>query len=57
MFRLSGVGEDQQHRALASLLVLAALTAVVIGFLVYRYLTRGDSTTKDRGIGAFAGEA
>ncbi|WP_101950530.1 ABC transporter permease [Mycobacterium sp. 3519A] len=42
--------------ALASLLLLAALTAVVIGFLVYRYLTRGD-TTEDRGIGAFAGEA
>ena len=41
--------------ALASLLLLSALTAVVIGFLVYRYLTRGDST-KDRGIGAFAGE-
>ena len=41
--------------ALASLLLLSALTAVVIGFLVYRYLTRGDST-EDRGIGAFAGE-
>jgi hypothetical protein len=23
---------------------------------VYRYLSRGDTTTKDRGIGAFAGE-
>lgn len=43
--------------ALASLLLLAALAAVVIGFLVYRYMTRGDTTTKDRGIGAFAGEA
>ena len=42
--------------ALATLLLLAALTAVVIGFLVYRYMTRGDTTTKDRGIGAFAGE-
>jgi spermidine/putrescine transport system permease protein len=42
--------------ALATLLLLAALTAVVIGFLVYRYLTRGDTTTKDRGIGAFARE-
>lgn len=41
--------------ALATLLLLAALTAVVIGFLIYRYLTRGD--TEDRGIGAFAGEA
>lgn len=43
--------------ALATLLLLAALAAVVIGFLVYRYMTRGDTTTKDRGIGAFAGEA
>jgi spermidine/putrescine transport system permease protein len=42
--------------ALATLLLLATLTAVVIGFLVYRYLTRGDTTTKDRGIGAFVGE-
>jgi spermidine/putrescine transport system permease protein len=43
--------------ALATLLLLAALAAVVIGFLVYRYMTRGDTTAKDRGIGAFAGEA
>lgn len=43
--------------ALATLLLLAALTAVTVGFLVYRYLTRSDTTTKDRGIGAFAGEA
>jgi spermidine/putrescine transport system permease protein len=42
--------------ALATLLLLAALTAVVIGFLMYRYLTRADTTAKDRGIGAFAGE-
>ena len=42
--------------ALATLLLLAALTAIVIGFLVYRYMTRSDTTTKDRGIGAFAGE-
>ena len=42
--------------ALATLLLLAALTAVVIGFLVYRYMTRSVTTTKDRGIGAFAGE-
>jgi spermidine/putrescine transport system permease protein len=41
--------------ALASLLLLAALAAVVVGFLVYRYMTRAD-TTADRGIGAFAGE-
>ena len=43
--------------ALATLLLLTALTAVVIGFLVYRRLTREDTTTTDRGIGAFAGEA
>ena len=43
--------------ALATLLLLAALTAVVIGFLVYRRMTRSDTTAKDRGIGAFAGEA
>jgi spermidine/putrescine transport system permease protein len=42
--------------ALATLLLLAALTAIVIGFLIYRYMTRSDTTTKDRGIGAFAGE-
>lgn len=42
--------------ALATLLLLAALAAVVIGFLVFRRLTRGDGTTADRGIGAFAGE-
>ncbi len=42
--------------ALATLLLLAALTAIVVGFLVYRYMTRSDTTTKDRGIGAFAGE-
>ncbi|RDH77299.1 ABC transporter permease [Mycolicibacterium moriokaense] len=42
--------------ALASLLLFAALAAVVIGFLVYRRMTRGD-TTADRGIGGFTGEA
>jgi spermidine/putrescine transport system permease protein len=42
--------------ALASLLLMAALAAVVIGFLVYRRMTRGD-TTADRGIGGFTGEA
>ena len=41
--------------ALATLLLLAALAAVVVGFLVYRRMTRGD--TPPRGIGAFAGEA
>jgi spermidine/putrescine transport system permease protein len=42
--------------ALATLLLLAALTAVVIGFLVYRFMTLAD-TTADRGIGGFTGEA
>jgi spermidine/putrescine transport system permease protein len=43
--------------ALATLLLLAALAAVVVGFLVYRRMTRGDTTTADRGLAAFAGEA
>jgi spermidine/putrescine transport system permease protein len=43
--------------ALATLLLLAALAAVVMGFLVYRRMTRGDATTADRGLAAFAGEA
>ena len=42
--------------ALATLLLLAALLGVVVGFLVYRWLTRGDDTA-DRGIAGFAGEA
>jgi len=42
--------------ALATLLLLAALLAIAIGFLVFRRMTRGDATTADRGIGAFAGE-
>ena len=42
--------------ALATLLLLAALTAIVIGYLIYRYMSRSDTTTTDRGIGAFAGE-
>jgi spermidine/putrescine transport system permease protein len=42
--------------ALASLLLFAALAAVVIGFLVYRRMTRGD-TTANSGIGGFTGEA
>lgn len=41
--------------ALATLLLLASLAAIFVGFLVYRRLTRGDSTA-DRGIAAFAGE-
>jgi spermidine/putrescine transport system permease protein len=42
--------------ALATLLLFAALVAVTVGYLVYRRMTRGDSTT-DRGIAGFAGEA
>ncbi|MET0701305.1 MAG: ABC transporter permease [Mycobacterium sp.] len=41
--------------ALATLLLAASLLAVVIGFLIFRRMTRNDDTT-DRGIGAFAGE-
>jgi spermidine/putrescine transport system permease protein len=41
--------------ALATLLLLAAFVAVVFGYLVFRRMTRDDTTT-DRGIGAFAGE-
>ena len=42
--------------ALATLLLVAALAAVVIGFLVYRRMTRGDNTA-DSGLGGFTGEA
>lgn len=42
--------------ALATLLLTASLLAVVIGYLGYRLLTRGDSKA-DRGIGGFAGES
>ena len=42
--------------ALATLLLVAALIAVTVGYLVYRRLTHGDAST-DRGIAAFAGEA
>jgi spermidine/putrescine transport system permease protein len=41
--------------ALATLLLGASLLAVILGFLGYRLLTRGDAKA-DRGIGAFAGE-
>lgn len=41
--------------ALATLLLLTALVAVTVGYLVYRRMTRNDDTT-DRGIGAFAGD-
>jgi spermidine/putrescine transport system permease protein len=42
--------------AMATLLLLTALLAVVIGYLVYRRLTRADLTQNDRTIGAFASE-
>ena len=42
--------------AMASLLLLAALLAVVAGYLIHRRLTRADPTQEDRGIGAFAAE-
>ena len=42
--------------AMATLLLLAALLAVVIGYLVHRRLTRADLTQNDSTIGAFAGE-
>ncbi|MGY4711272.1 ABC transporter permease [Mycolicibacterium sp. CBM1] len=42
--------------ALATLLLAASLLAVVVGYLIFRRLTRNDDTTSDRGIGAFAGE-
>jgi spermidine/putrescine transport system permease protein len=41
--------------ALATLLLVAAFAAVVIGYLVYRRMAKGHGT--DRSIGAFAGEA
>jgi spermidine/putrescine transport system permease protein len=42
--------------ALATLLLVASLAAVIVGFLIFRRMTRNDDTTADRGIGAFAGE-
>ncbi len=42
--------------AMATLLLLASMIAVLAGFLIFRWMTRGDSTQDDRGIGAFAGE-
>jgi spermidine/putrescine transport system permease protein len=41
--------------ALATLLLLSSIVAVVIGFLIYRFLTRGEDKDS-RGIGNFAGE-
>jgi spermidine/putrescine transport system permease protein len=41
--------------ALATLLLFSSIAAVVIGYLIYRWLTRGDATA-NKGIGGFAGE-
>jgi spermidine/putrescine transport system permease protein len=42
--------------ALATILLVVALLAVVVGYAIYRLLTRGEHNQADRGIGAFAGE-
>jgi spermidine/putrescine transport system permease protein len=42
--------------ALATIMLAFALLAVLIGYGIYRFLTRGDSTQGDRSVGAFAGE-
>ena len=42
--------------ALATLLLFAALLAITVGYLIYRRMTRGDSTTAGS-IAGFAGEA
>jgi spermidine/putrescine transport system permease protein len=42
--------------ALATLLLVASLAAVVVGYLIFRRMTRNDDTTTERGLGAFAGE-
>jgi spermidine/putrescine transport system permease protein len=42
--------------ALATLLLAAALLAVVVGFAGYRMLSKDDASSTDRSIGAFAGE-
>jgi len=43
--------------ALATMLLVFAFAAVVIGYLIFRRMTRGDDTAGNRGIAAFAGEA
>jgi spermidine/putrescine transport system permease protein len=43
--------------ALATLLLVFAFAAVVVGYFIFRRMTRGDDTAGDRGIAAFAGEA
>ena len=42
--------------AMATVLLAAALIAVLIGFFVYRRMTRGDTTQTERGLTAYAGE-
>jgi len=41
--------------ALASLMLAASLLAVLAGYALYRFLTRGERTDS-RGLGAFTGE-
>ena len=50
------IGEILRRETTGGLLLMgAALVAIVVGFLVYRRMTRGDAIT-DRGIAGFAGE-
>jgi spermidine/putrescine transport system permease protein len=42
--------------ALATIMLAVALLAVLVGYGVYRFITRGDATQQDRSVGAFAGE-
>lgn len=42
--------------ALATVLLVAALVVVIVGYGVFRLVTRGDATSVDRSVGAFAGE-
>jgi ABC-type Fe3+ transport system permease subunit len=45
IYNTARVAPTPALNALATLLLVAALTAVVIGFLVYRHMTRADTTT------------
>ena len=47
--------DEPPDPALAGTALVAALAAIVVGFLVYRRMTRGDAMS-DRGIAGFAGE-
>jgi spermidine/putrescine transport system permease protein len=42
--------------ALATIMLVTALIVVLAGYGVYRLITRGEESTVDRGVGAFAGE-